>query len=206
MNKFFTVLGWLLLVFGSGSLAWAETMDSSPPTKEAGSSEGDISPLPGPILMARYDALSRKSPFTAVTVEETASFAQDLLLAGYVRLKGEDFVMVASRSTPSRFLVGKKESPSSHGLVLIEVLRDAKGDPTKMKAKIKKAGEVATLSYEVAAAPAAPPQPPLPGQPVPGPGVAGQVTPPQLPPGAGRPGSPAVIRRRVIPIPPAPAR
>ena len=113
--------------------------------------------LPALLDLSRYEALTRKSPFTAVTVEETAGFAQDLVLAGYVRLKGEDFVMVANRTSPDRFLVGKTESPSARGLVLLEVQKDPKGDPTKMKAKIKKGSEVATLSYEVSSS-AAPPQ------------------------------------------------
>jgi hypothetical protein len=161
--------------------------------------------LPVALNMDRYGALGKKSPFTAVTVEETASFAQDLALAGFVRLKGEDFVMVANRANADRFLVGKKESPSARGLVLMEVIRDPKGDATKMKAKVKKGGEVATLGFEAAPAAAAP----APGQPVlPVPGVQavpGQPAVPQLQPGQNRP-APAVIRRRVIPVPPAPGK
>jgi len=169
--------------------------------------------LPAALDMARYEALGKKSPFTAVAAEETASFAQDLTLAGFVRLKGEDFVMVANRANASRFLVGQKASPSAQGLVLVEVIRDPKGDATKMKAKVKKGAEVATLSFEAtAAAPATPPgQPPMPGVPQPVPVVPGtqalpgQKPPAQLQPGQNRP-NPPVIRRRVIPVPPAPAR
>lgn len=165
--------------------------------------------LPGLLDMARYEALAKKSPFTAVTAEETAGFAQDLSLAGFVRLKGEDFVMVANRANASRFLVGRKQSPSAQGLVLVEVMKDPKGDATKMKAKVKKGTEVATLSFEaMAAAPAAPAgQPPIPGVPQPGQGMPGQQAPAQLQPGQNQPGQnrPAapVIRRRVIPVPPA---
>lgn len=181
-------------------------MTPSLPHAENIAAEAPSGALPGPLAMSRYEALTKKSPFTAVTVEETAGFAQDLLLAGYVRLKGEDFVMVASRTSPTRFLVGKKESPSAQGLVLIEVLKDPKGDPTKMKAKIKKGPETATLSYEVAAS-APPPQAPIPGQAVPGaPVLPGQPNPAQAQPGQNRPGGAPVIRRRVIPIPAAPAR
>jgi len=165
----------------------------------------DVTVLPGTLDLGRYEALAKKSPFTAVAAEETAGFAQDLALAGFVRLKGEDFVMVANRATADRFLVGKKESPSARGLVLVEVMKDPKGDATKMKAKVKKGSEVATLGFEAAAAAPPPPpgQPAVAVPPVPG----GQVLPGQ-PPGQLQPGQnrPPVIRRRVIPVPPAPAR
>lgn len=156
--------------------------------------------------MDRYAPLSKKSPFTAVAVEDTASFAQDLALAGFVRLKGEDFVMVANRANADRFLVGKKQSPSSRGLVLLEVMKDPKGDATKMKAKVKKGTEVATLSFEAAAAPpAAAVQPAGQAPPLPGSAAPGQPPPLQLQPGQKPPAAP-VIRRRVIPVPSAPAR
>jgi len=185
-------------------------MISSDPASQSSVPEGEEAVLPAPVSMNRYEALSKKSPFTAVTVEETAGFAQDLVLAGYVRLKGDDFVMVANRATADRFLVGKKDSPGAHGLVLVEVQRDSKGDPTKMKAKVKKGQEVATLAYAATTPPATPVgQPPGPGQPVPGqmppigqPG-SGAAVPPQAQPGQNRPPSTPVIRRRVIPIPPA---
>lgn len=212
MNKFFTSSGLLLFVFFLGALASDENMISPAPAPQppAPESEGEAAILPALISMSRYEALSKKSPFTAVTVEETAGFAQDLVLAGYVRLKGEDFVMVANRTTPDRFLVGKKESPGAHGLLLVEVQKDPKGDPAKMKAKVKKGQEVATLAYAATPASATPPgQPPVPGLPTPGqtppagqPG-SGAAVPPQLQPGQTRPPSTPVIRRRIIPIPPA---
>jgi len=162
--------------------------------------------LPGTLDMGRYEALAKKSPFTAVAAEETAGFAQDLALAGFVRLKGEDFVMVVNRATADRFLVGKKESPSGRGLVLVEVMKDPKGDATKMKAKVKKGAEVANLSFEVAAAPPPPPgQPAVPVPPMPGGQVVPGQPPAQLQPGQKQPTAP-VIRRRVVPVPPAPAR
>lgn len=211
MNKFFTWGSVLVLVFSCLGLASENSMMESPPTFPPAMEESpSLSGLPVPLMLDRYQALSKKSPFTAVTVEETAGFAQDLLLAGYVRLKGEDFVMVASRSSPDRFLVGKKESASARGLTLMELMRDPKGDPTKMKAKIKKGQETAVISYEVAGAPpAAAGQPPVPGAPAPIPGqvspggVPGQTVPPQLQPGQTRPNPGPVIRRRVIPVPPA---
>ena len=122
-------------------------MTGSPPPAESTSADMPSSLLPVALNMDRYGALARKSPFTAVAAEETAGFAQDLALAGFVRLKGEDFVMVANRATADRFLVGKKESPSARGLVLVEVMKDPQGDATKMKAKVKKGAEVATISF-----------------------------------------------------------
>ena len=180
-------------------------MTASPPSAESTSADMPNGLLPVALNMDRYEALAKKSPFTAVAAEETAGFAQDLALAGFVRLKGEDFVMVANRATADRFLVGKKESPSARGLVLVEVMKDPQGDATKMKAKVKKGGEVATISFQAASAP-----PPA-GQPVgqvpPGPGQAlpGQPAPKIQPPGQKQPTAP-VIRRRVIPVPSVPGR
>lgn len=206
MNKFFTTWGVLLLVFFLRPLASQETMTPSLAPAEVVPEDAPVPVLPGPLVMSRYEALTKKSPFTAVAAEETAGFAQDLTLAGYVRLKGEDFIMVASRTSPDRFLVGKKGSPSARGLVLVEVLKDPKGEATKMKAKVKKGNEVATLSFEAAASAPPPGQPPAPGatpptQPVPGvQGGPGQKPPAQLQPGQNRNTAP-VIRRRVIPVP-----
>jgi len=181
-------------------------MTAPPPSAESTSADMPNGLLPVALNMDRYEALAKKSPFTAVAAEETAGFAQDLALAGFVRLKGEDFVMVANRATADRFLVGKKESPSARGLVLVEVMKDPQGDATKMKAKVKKGAEVATISFQAASAP-----PPPAGQPVgqvpPGPGQAlpGQPAPKILPPGQKQPTAP-VIRRRVIPVPSVPGR
>ena len=177
------------------------------PSAENVAEEAPGAALPVALNMDRYGALAKKSPFTAVAAEETASFAQDLALAGFVRLKGEDFVMVANRATADRFLVGKKESPSARGLVLVEVMKDPKGDATKMKAKVKKGAEVATLSFEAASAPPPPPAGQPVGQvpPVPGQAVPGQPVPQIQPPGQKQPAAP-VIRRRVIPVPSVPGR
>jgi len=117
---------------------------------------------------------------------------------------------VANRATADRFLVGRKESPSARGLILLEVIKDPKGDATKMKAKIKKGAEVATLSFEAASAPPPVGQPvgqvpPIPGQAIPGQAIPGQPAPQIQPPGQKQPTAP-VIRRRVIPVPSVPGR
>ena len=208
MNKFFTPRPGLGLVFFSVALGWgkmilhSEPQLSEPPAQETGG-------VPTSLALERFEPLVKKSPFTAAaSPEETAGFAQELTLAGFVRLDGEDFVMVASRNSPERFLVGKKPSPSARGIVLLEVQRDPKGDPTKMKAKVQKGQETATLAYEKGptAAPVAG-QPPVPGV-VPGvPVPPGQGAPQGAqPPGQAKQAPAPVFHRRVIPIPPAPAR
>jgi len=175
------------------------------PSAESASENAPSGMLPVALNLDRYGALAKKSPFTAVAVEETAGFAQDLALAGFVRLKGEDFVMVANRATADRFLVGKNQSPSARGLILLEVMKDPKGDATKMKAKVKKGAEVATLSFEAASASAPVGQPVGQVPPMPGQVIPGQPAPQIQPPGQKQPTAP-VIRRRVIPVPSAPGR
>ena len=163
-----------------------------------------LSGLPQPMNPERYASLGKKSPFTLASAnEEAADFAKDLFITGYVRLAGEDYVMVANKTKPDRILVGKSPSPSAQGMVLVEFKKDPSGNAAKMQAKIKKGTETATLKYEAsggggggpAPMPAVPtPQvPALPGQP-----QGNQVQNRQNTPAQG--GVP-VIRRRVIPIP-----
>jgi hypothetical protein len=145
--------------------------------------------------------LGKKSPFTLASATAEADFAKELVLGGYVRMDGEDFVIVANKTKPERIMVGRKPSPSAQGMVLQDLKKDPSGDPSKLQAKIKKGTEMATLKYEITGgggAPVAPipvaaqGQPPIPGQP-----GQGQMN------SGGKPGAtPApVIRRRVIPIP-----
>ena len=161
--------------------------------------------LPKALEPSRYTALGKKSPFTLASATAEADFAKELVLGGYVRLEGEDYVMVANKTKPERILVGRKPSPSAQGMILLDLKKDPLGDPSKMQAKIKKGSEMATLKYEVTGgggAPAAqapvamqaqPPIPGLPGQPQVNSGQKAQNV------GAQAPGM--VIRRRVIPIP-----
>ena len=164
-----------------------------------------LSGLPQPINPERYAPLGKKSPFTLASAgEEAADFAKDLFITGYVRLGGEDYVLVANRTKPDRILVGKSASPSAQGMVLLEFKKDPSGNPAKMQAKVKKGTETSILKYEssggggggVPAPMTAVPTPQasaLPGQP-----QGNQVQNPQNTPAQG--GVP-VIRRRVIPIP-----
>ena len=175
--------------------------------------------LPSPLGPNRFSVLAKKSPFTlASTSEEVVDFAKDLILSGYFRMDGKDFVMVANRTRPERLMVGTEPSPSAQGLLLVSVERDPSGDPTKLKAKILKGMETATLKYESAASPAAVSAVPgAPGAPAAPSGMAvplGVTVPMPVPPipgvnqaAPGAPGQaaqkPAMIRRRVIPVPPA---
>lgn len=166
-----------------------------------------LSGLPQPINPERYAPLGKKSPFTLASAgEEAADFARDLFIAGYVRLGGEDYVMVANKTKPDRILVGKSPSPSAQGMVLVEFKKDPSGSPAKMQAKVKKGTETATLKYESSGgggsgAPAhmtavpTPQAPAIPGQ---AQGNQNQAETRQNTPAQG--GVP-VIRRRVPPIP-----
>ena len=163
-----------------------------------------LSGLPQPMNPERYAPLGKKSPFTLASAgEEAADFAKDLFITGYVRLGGEDYVMVANKTKPDRILVGKSPSPSAQGMLLVEFKKDSSGNPAKMQAKVKKGTETATLKYEAsgggggAPAPMAavptPQTPALPGQPQGNQAQNRQNTTAQ--------GGVPVIRRRVIPIP-----
>jgi hypothetical protein len=179
-------------------------MTSELPTENATvlSQTATSSGLPKALDLSRFEALGKKSPFTLASATAQADFAKDLVLGGYVRMDGEDYVMVANKTKPDRILVGTKPSPAAQGMILLELKKGPLGDPSKMEAKIKKGTEMATLKYESTGggAPPAPipvasqGQPPIPG--MPGQPGQGQMN------ASGKGGSPApIIRRRVIPIP-----
>jgi len=193
VNKFFTLAVGVILVLVGKGIVWGQM------TTETSSG------LPKPLDLSRFDALGKKSPFTLASATAEADFAKELVLGGYVRIDGEDFVIVASKTNIQRFLVGRKPSPPAQGMVLLNLIKDSSGDASKLKAKIKKGTEMAELKYEstggggapVAPIPVAvqgqPPIPSLPGQ-QPGQG--------QMNSGGKSSATPApVIRRRVIPIP-----
>jgi len=218
MSKFFTPPTALLLASVFSLLA-SEEMTLTPPAPEpktAGVAASATASLPAALSAGRFAPLARKSPFTlASTTEENADFAKDLILAGYFRMDGKDFVLVANRTQPTRLMVGTQPSAAAQGMILVKVERDPSGDPTKMRAQVRKGTETAMLKYEVASPGAVPPGQPgvvqaAPGQVVPGqPAIPGQPQAGQALPGA--PGqkpaqNPPVIRRRVVPIPPAPSR
>jgi hypothetical protein len=158
--------------------------------------------LPKALDLSRFEALGKKSPFTLASATAQADFAKDLFLGGYVRMDGEDYVMVANKTKPDRILVGTKPSPAAQGMILLELKKSSLGGLSKLEAKIKKGTEMATLKYESTGGGAAPApipiatqvQPPIPGMP-------GQLGQGQMN-DSGKGGSPApIIRRRVIPIP-----
>ena len=204
MNKFFTCWVGVFLVLGGKGIVWGE-MTSALPTDNLAvlSQTATSSGLPKALDLSRFEALGKKSPFTLASATAQADFAKDLVLGGYVRMDGEDYVMVANKTKPDRILVGMKPSPAAQGMILLELKKDPSGDPSKIEAKIKKGSEMATLKYESTGGGAAPApipvatqvQPPIPG--MPGQPGQGQLN------AAGKGGSPAapIIRRRVIPIP-----
>lgn len=206
MNKFFTLaVGVILVLVGKGIVLAQMTTETTqqPPLIPVATTTS--SGLPKPLDLSRFEALGKKSPFTLASATAEADFAKELVLGGYVRMDGEDFVIVANKTKPERIMVGRKPSPSAQGMVLQDLKKDPSGDPSKLQAKIKKGTEMATLKYEITGgggAPVAPipvaaqGQPPIPGLPGQQPGQ-GQVN------SGGRPSAtPApVIRRRVIPIP-----
>jgi len=217
MSKFFTSLLRLLLASVLPALALGE-VNLPPPVpgqETAVAPAPETSALPGSLQIGRFAALGKKSPFTlASTTEENADFAKDLILAGYFRMDGKDFVMVANRTQPTRLLVGTQASPSAQGMILLKVERDPSGDPTKLRAQIRKGTETATLKYESTAAGvggAVPAGQPVPGQAAPGQvPVPGQTQPVQAQqpgiPGPAPSKNPSVIRRRASPIPQLPGR
>jgi len=205
MNKFLTIFRPLFLVaafsaIGCRVMSEDSTIQEPPPALPTTSSG-----LPATLQYSRYAALGKKSPFTlASSTEQTADFAKDLFLAGFVRLGGEEFVLVANKTKADRVLVGKKTSPSAQGMVLVEVKKDSSGDPSKLEAKIKKGNEVAFIKYEGtgggAVLPMATGQPPTPVPNNPSlPGVQPQNG--QSAGGQGQKQVAPIIRRRVAPIP-----
>lgn len=203
MNKFFTIWVGVFLVLGGKGIVWGE-MTSELPTENATvlSQTATSSGLPKAMDLSRFEALGKKSPFTLASATAQADFAKDLVLGGYVRMDGEDYVMVANKTKLDRILVGTKPSPAAQGMILLELKKAPLGDLTKMEAKIKKGTEMATLKYESTGGGAAPApipvatqgQPPIPG--MPGQPGQGQMN------ASGKGGGPApIIRRRVIPIP-----
>jgi len=206
VNKFFTLAVGVILVLVGKGIVWGQmNTETNPQLPVIPVATTTSSGLPKPLDLSRFDALGKKSPFTLASATAEADFAKELVLGGYVRMDGEDFVIVANKTKPERILVGRKPSPSAQGMVLLDLKKDPSGDPSKLQAKIKKGTEMATLKYEIiggGGAPVAPipvaaqGQPPIPGMPGQQPGQ-GQANL------GGRPSTaPApVIRRRVIPIP-----
>jgi len=206
VNKFFTLaVGVILVLVGKGIVLAQMTTETTqqPPLIPVATTTS--SGLPKPLDLSRFEALGKKSPFTLASATAEADFAKELVLGGYVRMDGEDFVIVANKTKPDRILVGRKPSPPAQGMVLLDLKKDPSGDPSKLQAKIKKGTEMATLKYEITGgggAPVAPIPVAAQGQP-PIPGLAGQQ------PGQGQvnsggkpsPSPTPVIRRRMIPIP-----
>ena len=187
MNKFFTIARGVLLVYLMEGIGFGQMAPvPSSPVEEAPSPTETRSGLPKALEFSRYTALGKKSPFTLASATAEASFAKELVLGGYVRLKGEDYVMVANKTNTERILVGRKPSLSAQGMILLDLKKDPLGDPSKMQAQIKKVSEMAWLIYgETGGVPPTVPIQPQPTNAV----LLGQPAGAQVPPG-GNPGYP----------------
>ena len=140
MNKFFTIWVGVFLVLGGKGIVSGE-MTSELPTENATvlSQTATSSGLPKALDLSRFEALGKKSPFTLASATAQADFAKDLVLGGYVRMDGEDYVMVANKTKPDRILVGTKPSPAAQGMILLELKKSSLGGLSKLEAKIKRA-------------------------------------------------------------------
>ena len=169
MNKFFTLsLGVILVLVGKGIVLGQMTTETTPQPSLIPVATTTSSGLPKPLDLSRFEALGKKSPFTMASATAEADFAKELFLGGYVRVDGEDFVIVANKTKPDRIFVGRKPSPAAQGMVLLDLKKDPSGNPSKLEARIKKGTEMATLGYlrqdtgnpPVASVPGAAPTPP----------------------------------------------
>jgi hypothetical protein len=150
VNKFFTLAVGVILVLVGKGIVWGQmTTETIPQPPVISVATTTSSGLPKPLDLSRFSALGKKSPFTLASATAEAEFAKDLVLGGYVRMDGEDFVIVANKTKPDRILVGRKPSPAAQGMVLLDLRRDPSGDPSKLQAQIKKGTEMATLKYEI---------------------------------------------------------
>ena len=169
MNKFFTLgLGVILVLVGKG-IVWGQmTNETIPQPPVISVATTTSSGLPKPLDLSRFDALRKKSPFTLASATANAAFAKELVLGGYFRMDGQDFVIVANNTNSERILVGQKPSPGARGMVLLDLKKDPLGNPSKLEAKIQKGTEMATLGYpkqDGGNTPAASPPVPAQGQP-----------------------------------------
>jgi hypothetical protein len=169
VNKFFTLaLGVILVLVGKGIVLGQMTTETTPQPSLIPVTTTTSSGLPKPLDLSRFEALGKKSPFTMASATAEADFAKELFLGGYVRVDGEDFVIVANKTKPDRIFVGRKPSPAAQGMVLLDLKKDPSGNPSKLEARIKKGTEMATLGYlrqdtvnpPVASVPGAAPTPP----------------------------------------------
>jgi len=107
VNKFFTLeAGVILVLVGKGIVLGQMTTENNPQPPVIPVVTTTSSGLPKPLDLSRFDALTRKSPFTLASATAEAEFAKELVLGGYVRIDGEDFVIVANQKSLNIRLVG----------------------------------------------------------------------------------------------------
>jgi hypothetical protein len=163
--------------------------------------EGEAIPQPYPT--DRYEPIWKKSPFTlsSTAPEAVAGFAENLALAGVVKINGESYVAVINKATQKRELISSKPNPQ--GIFLAKLESGEEMD--KVAVTLQKGDEISVMRYDTAFLKAFAPKPAGPGQ-NPGtgasPATAGQnsstTSPNQVPPP-----SPRVRHSRMIPSQPA---
>lgn len=154
--------------------------------------------------LAQFQALLDRSPFSVPTAEESSPLADRYTITGAVSINDEPMVFILDKTTQERHMITKE--PNNLGISLVEFLPDP--DPRKMRASIRVAGQMATISYaELPPNPMqAPTGQPTVGQQGPGAGhrnpTAVVNAPTQIQPGNSQPNLQTpprrVIRRRVI--------
>lgn len=163
--------------------------------------EGEAIPQPYPA--GRYEPIWKKSPFTlsSAAPEAVAGFAENLALAGVVKINGESYVAVINKATQKRELISSKPNPQGIFLAKLE----SGGEMDKVAVTLQKGDEISVMRYDTAFLKASTPKQAGPGQ------NPGAGTPPSV---AGQPGSatssnqtppppPRVRHSRMIPSQPA---
>jgi len=94
----------------------------------------------------RYMHIWTAKPFVAATVvsPQAESLAQRYAITGYGQFGGTDVVFILDRVSLNRFTIS--QGREENGVALLDVAE--KDDATRLKAKIRIAGEVAELTYD----------------------------------------------------------
>lgn len=94
----------------------------------------------------RYTHIWTAKPFVAATVvsPQAESLAQRYAITGYGQFGGTDVVFILDRVSLNRFTISQERE--ENGVALLDVAE--KDDATRLKAKIRIAGEVAELTYD----------------------------------------------------------
>jgi hypothetical protein len=94
----------------------------------------------------RYQALWKKSPFTlsSITEEVQGGFAQNLALAGILKIGKRQYVSVYDKETKKRLFLSSEAEEEG---ILVEKIEFA-NDLDKVTVTLKKGAEISTLRYD----------------------------------------------------------